>query len=105
MSNHFPAAATMRTALALAIRAPSVHNVQPWNWRVGTESLQLYSDPTRHLVHTDPDGRDMMVSLRRGPQSLRRSVGRAGLAEQDSPVPQSSRAIAPGLHRSAPEPC
>lgn len=62
MSAHFPNAATLRTALALATRAPSVHNIQPWEWRVGTNSLHLYADPTRRLVHTDPDGRDMMVS-------------------------------------------
>lgn len=62
MSTHFPDAATMRTALALAIRAPSVHNIQPWQWRVGVDSVHLYADPKRHLVHTDPDGRDLMVS-------------------------------------------
>jgi nitroreductase len=62
MSTHFPEIATVRTALALATRAPSVHNVQPWEWRVGAESLHLCSDPTRRLVHTDPDGRDMMIS-------------------------------------------
>jgi len=62
MSTHFPNAATVRTALALATRAPSVHNVQPWMWRVGNASLQLYTDPDRHLVHTDPDGRDLLVS-------------------------------------------
>ena len=62
MSTHFPDVATLRAALALATRAPSVHNVQPWQWRVGTDSLHLYSDPSRRLVHTDPDGRDLIVS-------------------------------------------
>lgn len=62
MSAHFPDAVTMRTALALAIRAPSVHNVQPWRWRISTGSLHLYADPTLHLVHTDPDRRDLMIS-------------------------------------------
>lgn len=62
MSTRFPDAPTVRTALTLAMRAPSVHNVQPWQWRVGDQSLHLHADPTRHLVHTDPDGRDMMVS-------------------------------------------
>ncbi|TQR85706.1 NAD(P)H nitroreductase [Mycobacterium hodleri] len=62
MSTRFPDVETVASALALANRAPSVHNVQPWQWRVGDESLHLYADPTRRLVHTDPDGRDMTVS-------------------------------------------
>lgn len=62
MNTRFPDAATMRTALALATRAPSVHNVQPWQWRVGDRSLHLYSDTRRQLLHADPDGRDLMVS-------------------------------------------
>jgi nitroreductase len=62
MSTHFPDTTTVRTVLALATRAPSVHNVQPWAWRVGTDSLHLYADGTRHLLHTDPDGRDLIVS-------------------------------------------
>ena len=39
-----------------------MHNVQPWEWRVGADSMHLYVDPTRRLEHTDPDGRDTMVS-------------------------------------------
>lgn len=62
MSATFPDAATLRAALALAARAPSVHNVQPWQWHVGADSLHLYADPSRRLVHTDPDGRDTMIS-------------------------------------------
>jgi nitroreductase len=62
MSKNLPDLATVRTALSLATRAPSVHNVQPWQWRVGIESLHLYANPALHLVHTDPDGRDLMVS-------------------------------------------
>ena len=62
MSAHFPDAETLRSALALATRAPSVHNSQPWRWRVGEHSLHLYSDPDLHLPHTDPDARDLMLS-------------------------------------------
>ena len=62
MSTHFPDHETIRSALSLAIRAPSVHNSQPWRWRVGDRSLHLYADPALHLPNTDPDARDLMLS-------------------------------------------
>lgn len=62
MSKGFPDAATVRSALSLAVRAPSVHNSQPWLWRVGQESVHLYANPDLHLRHTDPDARDLMLS-------------------------------------------
>jgi nitroreductase len=62
MDAGFPDAGTIRTAIALAMRAPSVHNSQPWRWRIGAESVHLYVDPTVALRHTDPDGRDLILS-------------------------------------------
>ena len=44
------------------MRAPSVHNTQPWRWRVGDQSLNLYVDPSFLLPHTDPDSRDLIIS-------------------------------------------
>ncbi|OBF25131.1 NAD(P)H nitroreductase [Mycobacterium sp. ACS4331] len=49
-------------ALALATRAPSVHNSQPWHFRVGSHSIQVHADTARRLPHTDPDSRDLIVS-------------------------------------------
>lgn len=62
MSAHFPDPETVRAVLTLATQAPSVHNSQPWHWRVGPHSMHLYADPSRHLPRTDPDRRDMLVS-------------------------------------------
>ncbi|GGN77685.1 NAD(P)H nitroreductase [Nocardia rhizosphaerihabitans] len=62
MTRTHPDQETLRSALALASRAPSVHNTQPWLWRVGHETLHLYADESRRLPHTDPDGRDLLLS-------------------------------------------
>ncbi|BBX45902.1 nitroreductase family protein [Mycobacterium cookii] len=62
MSAHFPDRETVHTVLSLATRAPSVHNTQPWRWRVGSTSLHLYADRGLHLPSTDPDGRDLILS-------------------------------------------
>ncbi len=62
MTARFPDAGTIETVLMLAGRAPSVHNTQPWRWRVDAASLHLYSEAARQLPNTDPDGRDLMVS-------------------------------------------
>ncbi|BBZ38059.1 Acg family FMN-binding oxidoreductase [Mycobacterium conspicuum] len=62
MNAGFPDAETLRTALELATRAPSIHNTQPWRWRVGTQSLDLFCEPDMQLRSTDPDGRDLIIS-------------------------------------------
>ncbi|GFG97316.1 Acg family FMN-binding oxidoreductase [Mycobacterium timonense] len=62
MDDRVPDAATVRTALTLASRAPSVHNTQPWRWRVDAAGVHLYADAGRQLPNTDPDGRDLILS-------------------------------------------
>jgi nitroreductase len=62
MSSRFPGSRTIHAVLLLATRAPSIHNSQPWRWKVGDESLRLYADPGRHLPNTDPDSRDLLLS-------------------------------------------
>ncbi|WP_154788787.1 Acg family FMN-binding oxidoreductase [Nocardia aurantiaca] len=77
MSKH-PDHDTLRAALALAVRAPSVHNTQPWLWRVGDTTVHLYADDSRRLPHTDPDNRELVVSCGAALHHLRialRAVG------------------------------
>jgi hypothetical protein len=52
----------VRAALQRAIRAPSIHNSQPWRWRIGPRAVNLYADVTRRLTRTDPEGRDLVIS-------------------------------------------
>jgi nitroreductase len=53
---------TLRGAIALAGRAPSVHNTQPWRFLIGEHSVHLMADRARALPATDPDGRDLLIS-------------------------------------------
>lgn len=62
MSSKHPDSDTVRAALALAVRAPSVHNTQPWQWRVGDRTVHLYADASRQLPVADPDQRDLLLS-------------------------------------------
>ncbi|WIY00458.1 hypothetical protein QRX60_41430 [Amycolatopsis mongoliensis] len=62
MDQNLPDAYTVRSAIALAVRAPSVHNTQPWDWRFSGRTVELRADTSRRLRHTDPDGRDLLVS-------------------------------------------
>ncbi|PQD97826.1 NAD(P)H nitroreductase [Mycobacterium sp. EPG1] len=62
MNAHFPDTETLRSALSLANRAPSVHNSQPWQWRLGPQRVHLYANRDLLLPHTDPEARDLMLS-------------------------------------------
>jgi hypothetical protein len=53
---------TIRAAVELGGHAPSVHNSQPWRWRLDCRSLLLQADLRRWLPATDADGRDLVVS-------------------------------------------
>ncbi|MGW3106853.1 Acg family FMN-binding oxidoreductase [Streptomyces sp. NPDC001100] len=45
-----------------AVSAPSVHNTQPWLFVGRDTDLDVYADPTRRLLLTDPDGREQLIS-------------------------------------------
>ena len=49
--------------IELACRAPSVHNSQPWRWRVVDDAtIELYADRRRQLQVSDPSGRNLALS-------------------------------------------
>jgi nitroreductase len=49
-------------ALEVAVRAPSIHNTQPWRWRLDGGALVLLADRTRQLDVGDPDGHSLLIS-------------------------------------------
>ena len=48
--------------IAIAARAPSLHNTQPWKFRVEGDVIELLADSQRQLRHLDPDGRELTIS-------------------------------------------
>ncbi|MEV0729805.1 nitroreductase [Polymorphospora sp. NPDC050346] len=48
--------ADLRAAAAAAIRAPSMHNTQPWRFRLRDGAIELLLDPARRLPVGDPTG-------------------------------------------------
>lgn len=77
MERGLPDTPTVEAAIALAVRAPSLHNSQPWRWRVGDRTVQLYADRGRLLPETDPQGRELLLSCGTALHHLR--VGFAAL--------------------------
>jgi len=47
----------LANAVAAAGYAPSIHDTQPWRWRIGSDTLDLYVHRSRVLPVTDPDTR------------------------------------------------
>ncbi|MDG4808658.1 nitroreductase [Micromonospora sp. WMMD1120] len=62
MSQESELTTALAEAAATAGHAPSVHNTQPWRWRVLPDALELRSVADRQLAASDPDGRLLAIS-------------------------------------------
>ncbi|WP_068269410.1 Acg family FMN-binding oxidoreductase [Aldersonia kunmingensis] len=52
----------IREGIALAVHAPSIHNTQPWLWRMRFSGVDLHADSSYALPIADPDGRELLLS-------------------------------------------
>lgn len=53
----------MRFLLRYTVLAPSTHNTQPWNFRIVEGGVEVFADYSRRLIFTDPDDRELMLSI------------------------------------------
>lgn len=69
----------LTSVLETAVRAPSVHNTQPWLFALHDGALQVRIDPGRQLHVEDPLGRELRVSCGAAVDHARLSVRGLGL--------------------------
>jgi len=61
----------------VAARAPSLHNTQPWRFKISEDAVELYADRRRQLPE-DPDGRELLISCGAALYGLRLAVRSLG---------------------------
>lgn len=80
--------------LQLAVRAPSVHNSQPWLFRLRPGALEVWPDWQRRLRVIDPDGRELLISVGAAVFTLRLAVAAYGRTPLLELVPWDAPGIA-----------
>ncbi|WP_431886541.1 Acg family FMN-binding oxidoreductase [Micromonospora wenchangensis] len=70
--------AQLRAAVTDAVRAPSLHNTQPWRFRLRDGGIEVSVDPTRRLPATDPSGWGTRIAGGAALFNLRLSLAVAG---------------------------
>jgi hypothetical protein len=79
---------TVRRILGAAAAAPSIHNTQPWRFRiVGHDLVEVHGDPDRMLWVADPRGRALHLSCGAALFNLRLAIRVTGAKPLVWPLP------------------
>lgn len=70
----------VEAAVAAATRAPSILNSQPWRFRAGQATIDVYAVPERAPSIVDPTGREVFLSAGAALLNLRLALTAAGRA-------------------------
>lgn len=73
--------------LSAAANAPSVYNTQPWQASVTGNLVTVRADPSRQLHHSDPHGREMLISCGAFLFNLRTAARRDSLTASVTVLP------------------
>ncbi len=72
-----------------ATLAPSLHNSQPWRFRIRDGAVEVLADRTRQLDALDPAGRELFISVGAAVFTVRLAVRRGGHLPEVSLFPDS----------------
>jgi nitroreductase len=86
-----PTLAEVERAVSFGVRAPSIHNTQPWRWLYRPGVLELYADRSRQLPALDPDGRSMVLSCGAALELARLGFAASGWRTEVERLPDPDR--------------
>jgi len=86
-----PSRAEVERAVVFAVRAPSIHNTQPWRWVYRPGVLELYADRSRQLPALDPDGRSLLLSCGGALELARLGLAAGGWRTEVDRLPDAGR--------------
>ncbi len=91
MSDRLESAVLAEAAVAAGY-APSVHNTQPWRWRVSHHGLDLFAERSRQLQVADAQGRLLTMSCGAALHHLRVALAAEGWTAQVHRMPDPADA-------------
>jgi nitroreductase len=86
-----PTPSEVERAVSFGVRAPSIHNPQPWRWVFRSGVLELYADRSRQLPALDPDGRSVLLSCGAALELARLGFEAAGWTTEVDRLPDPDR--------------
>jgi hypothetical protein len=71
--------------------APSHHNSQPWSLAIGTDQVEVWTEPGRQPGVSDPDGRQRLIGVGAAVYAVRLELAELGWASDVAPLPDPGR--------------
>ncbi|MDQ1644407.1 MAG: hypothetical protein QOJ50_591 [Cryptosporangiaceae bacterium] len=84
--------AALSEAATAALRAPSIFNTQPWQWRITAGAAELRVDRSRQLPIVDPEGRLATISCGIALHHLVTALAAEGWQAEVSRIPDPAEA-------------
>lgn len=79
---------TLAGCVQTAALAPSLHNSQPWRFRITGGTVDVFADHSRRLEVLDPAGRELLISVGAAVFTLRLAIGVHGRIPQVTVFPE-----------------